>query len=340
MNSKYKFKKYNNKILLLRGGEITSGIIDEKNDELYEEIKIEEEPNMDERPKMYGCISGHGRYNSGNGFCVIPENMTIYTLIKKNTSLMMNTYGVPNQSEDMLIDYSMIDQTKTKFSTLKTHADRAKNLEKYGNNNYTIYQPGSVIENLTINFNLVFLPHPEYTCSGIITTGSFNDDYFLKNKSEDDFNEEYINDMIGEHHDTDIIDTDKLREKVKNNCARYNLSYILKLINKKFNSHKCEILLIACRTGPNETEISGQFFEPICDREQEQRTTTVEYMSREDSTLFSNKNFFSDLRNIINRYEQFGDLFINKITTLSKIYARAKNNCRLHMLDYDYIINS
>lgn len=182
-----------------------------------------------------GMIFAHGGYFHGQGLCVVPKNMKIITMIPRTKSLA--TAGTFQDSD-----------IGSMYEFLKTHEDRKISIQDQASIEYhNIYGAGSIIENLLLDFRVVF-PTGSYSLSGIVSKGTimFQDLYQQLPLNKDDIS--WIKQSTEPHHDTSIIDTKTLQEQIKLNNAKYPLSDILNRIASVYHDKECVFLLHACRS--------------------------------------------------------------------------------------------
>lgn len=171
---------------------------------------------------IYGLIIAHGEYLHGSDLCVIPENISIMVFTSRTEIQPMNFSKTSVgrflcDAEDRKI--FMHDKSQLKYKH--------------------IYEPLSVIEDLTLDFRIVFDKKQEYFHSGVIT------DKNIDKWETKPIRDGWENDALS-GHDTNIINVDVLKEQIKTK-AQYLLSDILTRIHNTYKDKKCIFILYACR---------------------------------------------------------------------------------------------
>jgi hypothetical protein len=287
---------------------------------------------------LAGMIFSHGIYIRGGGLCVIPQNITIVTLGAREKPLL--TKGkFQGRGDD-------------KYQFLNDHDSRLISMtNKETMNFHNIYNPGSVIENLSLDFRVTF-DNNRYSLAGIITRGRISFENLYKNLPSDKKDNTWIDDSLSAH-DTNIIEKELLKEQIIENRATYMLSDILKIISDKYNKENCVFLLHTCRSNStdhisnllqNLTELirnivgdtreSLEDIEDIEDAEGDMgkpfRTTDF---NRINSDILIKYDLFQKIEIIKSTYEQFARKFpIPARVETNEEYMRVKTP--IHIYEY------
>lgn len=261
---------------------------------------------------IHGLIIAHGEYLHGSDLCVIPENISIITFAKREGIQTMNfSSGIG------------------KF--LCKNEDRPEIMENKKSHGGQIYKPLSVIEDLTLDFRIIFdnkKKIKEYFYSGIIT------DKNIKNWQPEKIKDGWEIDAISAN-DSSIIDNDILLDQIKNNKATYLLSDILKKIHNAYNNKTCIFILYACRGKDGYASLTEL---PEPDTMLKKKKETFE---RQDSLKFYRipSDIISEF-NIMDKLDyiqQHGDGDKELIPKIIEIRNKIETTYKISMKDFTYI---
>jgi hypothetical protein len=282
-----------------------------------------------------GIIAAHGVIDK-NRFCIIPDNINIYSQINKGNILHNTNYGRKNGVET-------IDQNGENYLIKNQRKFYIKNPGK-------IFKSGTIIHDIELSFILGWGKRNEsisnindinnidtYSFSGIISDTLPNKFIDVNNNIN---KESVITNMLSFHDKFLIPDLDLIYKD-------YYLSDILKIIKESGNCHNYTFILFACRgakfNNNNNSRPSGQLVRTSSAKssyKQEFGSELIQSISIND--LITNNNIVEEIKNINNLDWglNLSNNEINKLRLIVKfIINNLHNNYYINRDDFDLLLN-
>lgn len=267
---------------------------------------------------IYGLIIAHGEYLHRSDLCIIPENISIMVFTKRTEIQPMNF-------------------SKTSIGHfLCNEEDRRVFMHDKNKLNYKhIYEPLSIIEDLTLDFRIVFDKKQQYFYSGIITDKNIN------KWEAKQIHDGWENDALS-GHDTNIINFDVLKNQIKTK-AQYLLSDVLTRIHNIYEDKKCIFILYACRgkdgyDSLTELPVPDTVIKKVVKKSTERQDSTDFF--RTSSDVLSSFNIMTKLVSIEKNIQNDNNDNNNKIDKLNRIVQiryKIEKEYKISMEDFAFI---